>query len=308
MRYLSSTTASPMRHLFPLLSDSESLRVLDALKPSFGVEGSRRRAETHCLLERGEFSRARRLLEQQGLLEYRTGQWLVPTQQARLVYQLVGARRDETETVARIAELANAHSGCRWLDIACGSGALLRTARRVLNSQTMGVDLDQQALTLASLADVAAESAGAYLCAQAHQLPFAAASFDLVTSMLAVQHFQVRASLAEIGRVLRPGGSVFLRLHGTGYYWELARKYARQRQVPVYALRCLWHGLRVAIGLPQNLAIQGGWLKFEIPVSRTWICHVLREAGIGVSDARVLRTFAGRPVFMDLYGVRSDPP
>ncbi len=47
--------------------------------------------------------------------------------------------------------------------------------------------------------------------ADVHALPFAADSFDLAVSTSAF-HFWVdpRAALAEIGRVLRPGGELFL--------------------------------------------------------------------------------------------------
>jgi ubiquinone/menaquinone biosynthesis C-methylase UbiE len=47
-----------------------------------------------------------------------------------------------------------------------------------------------------------------------HRLPFAPASFDLVTSVAAFEHFSdPRRVIAELGRVIRPGGMVWTSIH-----------------------------------------------------------------------------------------------
>ena len=52
------------------------------------------------------------------------------------------------------------------------------------------------------------------VCGDVACLPFAAESFDLVTSVAAFEHFlQVPAVLAELLRVLKPGGLVYARIH-----------------------------------------------------------------------------------------------
>lgn len=52
------------------------------------------------------------------------------------------------------------------------------------------------------------------ICSDVGRLPFADASFDLATSVAAFEHFlEVPAVLAEVHRVLRPGGCVWVLVH-----------------------------------------------------------------------------------------------
>jgi len=95
-------------------------------------------------------------------------------------------------------------SGSRVLDVGCGSGEFLRTlAER--GAVATGVDpapgMVALARTLAPLADVR--------IAEAEDLPFADASFDVVTAVNALQFADDTVdALAEFARVLAPGGFV----------------------------------------------------------------------------------------------------
>jgi demethylmenaquinone methyltransferase / 2-methoxy-6-polyprenyl-1,4-benzoquinol methylase len=96
----------------------------------------------------------------------------------------------------------------RVLDLCCGTGdmafALLRQAGRSPLS-ILGADFSHAMLKLAT-----AKSAGTSLLwaeADALQLPFADASFDLVTSAFGFRNLaNYEAGLREMARVLRPGG------------------------------------------------------------------------------------------------------
>ena len=108
-----------------------------------------------------------------------------------------------------------------WLDLGCGRRLLPewmpdtiekelrgRVARRV------GTDLD-----LASLRDHAALSARVQASADA--LPFSPRSFDIVSANMVMEHIeQPGRVLAEIGRVLRPGG-VFVFHTPNRRYWAI---------------------------------------------------------------------------------------
>ncbi len=64
------------------------------------------------------------------------------------------------------------------------------------------------------------------LAADIEALPFAAASFDLYWSNLALQWCDARRTIAEAGRVLRPGGTLALSTLGPGTFAELARAFS----------------------------------------------------------------------------------
>jgi len=107
------------------------------------------------------------------------------------------------------------------LDAGCGSGGNLRFLRRY--GRVVGIDLAAEALALGRL-DQQSKLARASVLA----IPFADASFDLVTSFDVLYHRAVpdeQAALSEARRVLRPGGRLLLRLPA---YQFLLRRHDRE--------------------------------------------------------------------------------
>lgn len=107
------------------------------------------------------------------------------------------ARSGSYEAVARHAR------GC-VLDLGCGDGYLMS-----LLPDAIGIDASASELRLASARGLRV------VRGRAEQLPFADASFDVVTSHLAFMLMDATAAAREIDRVLRPGGS-FVALVGGG--------------------------------------------------------------------------------------------
>jgi SAM-dependent methyltransferase len=107
------------------------------------------------------------------------------------------------------------------LDAGCGSGGNLRFLRRY--GCVIGIDLAAEALALGHTS-----LQGRLARASVLKIPFADASFDLVTSFDVLYHRAVpdeRAALCEARRVLRPGGRLLLRLPA---YQFLLRRHDRE--------------------------------------------------------------------------------
>jgi len=92
------------------------------------------------------------------------------------------------------------------LDVGCGEGRFCRLLRRNGVAAT-GIDPTPELLAYARKKD----QRGSYLEAFAEQLPFEAASFDLVVSYLTLIDIpDYRTAISEMARVLRPGGTLLI--------------------------------------------------------------------------------------------------
>ena len=99
----------------------------------------------------------------------------------------------------------------RILDVGCGTGRLLRQARRCYpTAELVGVDLAGQMVATASAVTPTRLAVG-YVHGRVECLPFADEVFDLILTTLSLRHWtDLPAGIAEIGRVLTPGGVVVL--------------------------------------------------------------------------------------------------
>ena len=99
----------------------------------------------------------------------------------------------------------------RILDIGCGTGYLLgRLAARAPQAEVLaGIDAAPAMIEVARAA--AADPRLRFTAGTAEQLPWPAATFDLVVSTTSFDHWtDQRAGLAECARVLAPGGRLVL--------------------------------------------------------------------------------------------------
>jgi len=105
------------------------------------------------------------------------------------------------------------------LDIGCGNGLYLATLRsRNHRGFLCGVDLSEGMLRTAR----SAMGDGPLLVSDAQALPFAAARFDLALAMHMLYHVPDRArALAELRRVVRPGGRALVLTNSERHFREL---------------------------------------------------------------------------------------
>ncbi|GGT88362.1 class I SAM-dependent methyltransferase [Streptomyces violascens] len=104
--------------------------------------------------------------------------------------------------VPRLLDAARVRDGVRVLDVGTGTGAVAAAAC-ARGARVTGVDAE---ISMVELAAQAVPSAGIHL-AVLPQLPFSDGLFDAVTGNFVLNHVgRPRAALAELRRVVRPGG------------------------------------------------------------------------------------------------------
>jgi 2-polyprenyl-6-hydroxyphenyl methylase/3-demethylubiquinone-9 3-methyltransferase len=92
------------------------------------------------------------------------------------------------------------------LDLGCGGGYLPEELTRLF-SQVYGVDASRNSLAVAHEHACHTDLQISYRVARAESLPFAEASFDVVTCCDVLEHVDdLDRTLAEVARVLKPGG------------------------------------------------------------------------------------------------------
>jgi len=149
-------------------------------------------------------------------------------------YELYKVPRLFRPLALRLLEHLALRSGERVLDAACGTGIVARIAAERVAPDGFVVGLDSNETMLA----VARAHSGAFAteiewrqgdCAA---LPFAAGSFDVVLCQQGLQFFTDKSrALAEMRRVLAPGGRIGLNVFGTPSAYIVALSQALQRHI-----------------------------------------------------------------------------
>jgi SAM-dependent methyltransferase len=127
---------------------------------------------------------------------------------------------------AELVERLDLPVGSRWLDVGCGTGALVEAVAR-LGAPAEVVGVDPSKSYVAHARERMADRRVRLEVADAAKLPFEDASFDAVTSGLVLNFVPDPAkAAAEMARVVRPDGTV------AAYVWD----YADGMQLS----RCFW--------------------------------------------------------------------
>jgi SAM-dependent methyltransferase len=111
-----------------------------------------------------------------------------------------GADPEYEEQILPLAA-AELNGARRVLDVGCGDGQISRLASR-LGADVVGIDPTWNCVS------IAAQRGGAsFARAEAAALPFADGTFDAVVACLVFEHIrEVEVAIAEVARVLEPGG------------------------------------------------------------------------------------------------------
>ena len=156
---------------------------------------------------------------------------------AEVVYMIWASRVGKIQQRERLFELIDWSKASRVLDVGCGRGLLLVGAatRLAPGARAIGIDLwnsadlggNQHAATLENAAREQVLDRTRVVTGDMRAMPLASSTMDLVVSSMAIHNVPGaegrRQSIAEIARVLKPGGTVLIQdmRHVTDYAADL---------------------------------------------------------------------------------------
>jgi len=129
------------------------------------------------------------------------------------------------------------------LDLGCLGGfgmfdfARRRQRRRHPVPCLVGVDVDPRSVGLgtALARHWAPPRKVTFTAASGEVLPFEEGSFDLVIARSVIQYLRIQPAVAELARLVRPGGLAFFQVHAPGYYLhQIARHLKKPLQAAYY--------------------------------------------------------------------------
>lgn len=155
--------------------------------------------------------------------------------------------------------------GDKVLDVACGTGAWLKAAQK-RGAEVSGIDLSERAIEFCRWDN----SGGQYFCQSADSLPFETGYFDWVTCLGSLEHFPEKSeSLAEMARVMKPGGHLLISVPNSEFVGYLTGLYrgTNQAQVIETPLKISeWE----ALGEGAGLTLERKWRDLHF-MNRDWI-------------------------------------
>jgi SAM-dependent methyltransferase len=158
------------------------------------------------------------------------------------------------------------------LDFGCGTGYIAGQSVHGPLKLLAGMDIHEPSVRLA----VRDFPEGRYLLGNGLALPFRDGSFDAVISHVVLPYMDLRKGFAEIRRVLRPGGYVWLSFHSWAYLRFRFRESWRKRayRETLFFPYMMANGLLLDAGLPQV-----GWFNGRVFESVQSIGGTRRELG-----------------------------
>lgn len=143
---------------------------------------------------------------------------------------------------------------CKILDVGCGAGQTLIAAYP--DRMSFGIDIDEGALRLGKTLTQQV----CFARARVEALPFPDAHFDLVIARVSLMYADFNGGLAEIRRVLKSGGTVWMTLHTFSRTWAKAKRgnYRAKLYFLYIAANSLWFHM-----VQRNFSLLGRQESFQ---------------------------------------------
>ena len=189
-----------------------------------------------------------------------------------------------------LAALGVGGSGQRILDLGTGTGLVARAfARR--GARVSGIDVAPGQIAEARQSAAAEGLVAEFVVAAAEACPFADASFDAIVASQCWMYFDVEPTLAEVRRLLRPGGVLVT----THFSWlPRADAVARASEALVLEANPAWQGADWSGEVPAEPAWSAGrarvqamfWFDADVPFTReSWRGRMRACRGVGATLA-----------------------
>lgn len=164
-------------------------------------------------------------------------------------------------------------TGKKVLDVGCGPGNLLVALSSDSPQLLIGVDVDEIFLTIGrSKIEELIEPPSkvpALINASLPTLPFADETFDLVTCFLVLPHVpDDKVALAELARVLKPGGTLAISGHGLGFPLRYLKRF-RLKPLQMYFASLIYR------------CTGKKWIRNTLQNEKK-ICNILQSIGLTV--------------------------
>lgn len=128
--------------------------------------------------------------------------------------------RQERSRLERLRRVLGGDAALRGriLNVGCGTGGFNVVAEEA-GAWPVGVDADAEAIAICALKRE--KGAGRFVRAAAEQLPFPDRAFDIVYCFSAIEHVEsVEGTVAEMVRVVRPGGLIYVHTPNAWSWYE----------------------------------------------------------------------------------------
>ena len=219
----------------------------------------------------------------------------------------------QKRAIARFIELLKREELAprRLLDIGAGTGVLLRSLREVYvdAGSVVGIDL-AVGMSRTARENLKADGRALFMTADAEQLPFAAASFDLVLSTSTFQWLaDLKTAFAEAFRVLAPEGLFCFTLFGEQTLHELRTSYRLALKAAGRPWEDRSHSFFTGKEVASALGRAGftdcrvtSELDVELHGDVPALLRSLKRIGAGSASPIMPRGLAGKQVMLEMMG------